>query len=269
MNAIDFYYDGQYLSDYGFIICDFDGTSGVDTISAGSTLTFNKVAEYDGKQHVLTSTKYDDCITTTFDICKNPELYDDLEITNDEVRDMMRWLNRREFLKFQVYDEDLDIDTCYYEASFNIEKIKIREIVYGLRLTMETNRPFAYGQEQNYKLIFTDNTVVKTINDMSDEIGVTFPYMKITCQASGNLSIHNDLFDCTTTIKGCTSGEVITIDNSAQIITTSISAHKVYNDFNYEFFRIGNTFLNRQNNITVTLPCIIEIKYDPIIKDVP
>lgn len=269
MNAIDFLYDGQYLSDYGFIICDFDDTSGVSTVSAGSTLTFNKVAEYDGKQHVLTSTKYDECITTTFDICKNPDLYDDLEITNDEVRDMMRWLNRRDFLKFQLYDEDLDIDSCYYEASFNIEKIKISEKIYGLRLTMETNKPFAYGEERTDRFVFARNTDVKTLNDMSDEIGVTFPFMKITCQANGNLSIHNDLFDCTTTINNCTTGEVITIDNGAQIITSSVASHKIYNDFNYEFFKFGNTFSQRQNHISATLPCTIEIKYNPIIKDVP
>jgi len=118
-------------------------------------------------------------------------------------------------------------------------------------------------------LVFPDANTTKILNDMSDEIGVTFPAMKITCQASGNLSIHNDLFDCTMTIKNCTSGEIITVNNNAQIITSTNENHKIYNDFNYEFFKFGNTFTERQNHITVTLPCIIELKYSPIIKDVP
>ena len=153
MNAIDFEYDGQYLSDYGFIICDFDGASGVDTISAGSTLTFNKVSQFNGRNFSLASTIYEECISTTFDICKDPEKYDkdEMEISTDEFRDMIRWLNRREFLKFQIYDTDRDYEACYFNASFNIEKITIGEIVYGLRLTMETDKPFAYADEKKYQ----------------------------------------------------------------------------------------------------------------------
>ena len=155
MNAIDFEYDGQYLSDYGFIICDFDGASGVDTISAGSTLTFNKVSQFNGRNFSLASTQYENCISTTFDICKDPEKYekDEMEISTDEFRDLMRWLNRTEFLKFQLHDSDIDYEEgCYFDASFNIEKIKINEILYGLRLTMETNKPFAYADEEKIKL---------------------------------------------------------------------------------------------------------------------
>ena len=128
MYALDFEYDGQYLSDYGFIICSFSGSSGADTVSAGSTVTFNKVSRHSGKKYGLTSTQYDECIEATFCIGKDPSVYgkDSMQITNDEYRDLMRWLNRREFLKFQLLGgDDYDGETCYYEASFNIGKIKI------------------------------------------------------------------------------------------------------------------------------------------------
>lgn len=99
MRAIDFEYDNQYLSDYGFIICDFNFSSGANEVDAGSTITFNKISRHSGKRYGLSSTQYDECITTSFDICKNPDIYDpeDMEISNDEYRDIMRWLNRREF----------------------------------------------------------------------------------------------------------------------------------------------------------------------------
>ena len=269
MNAIDFEYDGQYLSDYGFIICDFNDTYGSNTISSGSNITFNKVSRHGGQIHSLTSAIYEECITTTFDICKNPEEYDDLEITVDECRDLMRWLNRREFLKFRIADDDIDYDTCYFDASFNVEKIKVSEKTCGLRLTMETNKPFAYGMEQKVKWTFYDANTTRTLTDSSDEIGFIYPTVKITCMDDGDLEITNESFDCETVIKNCTEDEVITIYGDKQIITSSLETHKLYEDFNYEFFKIGNTFNDRRNRISVSIPCVLEISYSPIIKDVP
>lgn len=270
MYALDFEYDGQYLSDYGFIICDFNSSSGVTIASAGSKITFNTIPRNNGKTHSLISTQYDECIQTKFDICKNPDIYDDLCITNDEYRDLMRWLNRQEFLKFQVLDEDdKERESCYYEASFNIEKIKINEILYGISLTMETNKPFGYGYEQYVSWTVSDTSKTYLLSDMSDEIGFTYPSMVITCNASGDLSVHNEMENCTMVIKNCTVGEVITIDGDTHIITSSLNSHHIYEDFNFEYMRIGNEINNRNNRISATLPCKLEFRYTPIIKDTP
>lgn len=274
MSAIDFEYDNRYLSDYGFIICDFNFGSGANEIDAGSTITFNKISRHSGKKYSLSSTQYDECITTSFDICKNPDIYDpeDMEISNDEYRDIMRWLNRREFLKFQVIDDgndNFERDTCYYNASFNIDKIKINEKLYGMRLKMETDKPFGYGQEQSVSWTFSDSNVSKILSDISDEIGYIYPTVIITINRNGDLSLYNELENCTTVIKNCKVGEVITLDGDTHIITTTYISHDVCNDFNYEFFRIGNTINNRNNRISVSLPCNVVIKYTPIIKDTP
>lgn len=274
MRAIDFEYDNRYLSDYGFIICDFNFGSGANEIDAGSTITFNKISRHSGKKYSLSSTQYDECITTSFDICKNPDIYDpeDMEISNDEYRDIMRWLNRREFLKFKVIDDgndNFERDTCYYNASFNIDKIKINEKLYGMRLKMETDKPFGYGQEQSVSWTFSDSNVSKILSDISDEIGYIYPTIIITINRNGDLSLYNELENCTTVIKNCKVGEVITLDGDTHIITTTYISHDVCNDFNYEFFRIGNTINNRNNRISVSLPCNVVIKYTPIIKDTP
>lgn len=274
MRAIDFEYDNQYLSDYGFIICDFNFSSGANEVDAGSTITFNKISRHSGKRYGLSSTQYDECVTTSFDICKNPDIYDpeDMEISNDEYRDIMRWLNRREFLKFQVIDDgndNFERDTCYYNASFNVNKIKINEKLCGMRLTMETDKPFGYGQEQSVSWTFSDSNVSKILSDISDEIGYTYPTVIITINRNGDLSLYNELENCTTVIKNCKVGEVITLNGDTQIITTTYAGHDISNDFNYEFFRIGNTINNRNNRISVSLPCNVVIKYTPIIKDTP
>ncbi len=272
MFALDFEYDGQYLSDYGFVICSYGGSSGVDTVSAGSTVTFNKVSRHSGKKYSLTSTTYDECIQSTFCIGKNPTIYgkDNMRITNDEYRDLMRWLNRREFLPFQLLGgDDYDGETCYFEASFNIGKVKIDEVLYGMELTMETNKPFGYGQEQTVTWTISDISKKYILSDISDEIGCTYPSIKIKCNANGELKLYNELENCTMVIKNCSVGEIITIDGDTQIITTSLDSHHIYEDFNYEFFRIGNSISNRNNKISCTLPCKLEFRYSPIIKDTP
>ena len=53
-------------------------------------------------------------------------------------------------LSIRLSYDDADIDTFFFNASFNIEKIKIAEQVYGFRLTMETDKPYAYGETEKY-----------------------------------------------------------------------------------------------------------------------
>lgn len=269
MYAVDFEYDGQYLSNYDFIICNFGNASDTDTISAGSKITFNTVSRNGGNKYSLIGTSYDECIQTTFDICKNPELYDDLYITNDEYRDIMRWLNRKEFLIFQIFDKGEEQDSCYYNASFNISKILFNDRLYGLQLEMETDKPFGYGQEQKMSWHVNDTSKSKVICDMSDEIGYIYPSMKITVHRDGDLSIRNEQESCTMVIKNCIADEVISIDGNTLIVSSSIKSHRIYDDFNFEFFRIGNTINNRNNKISVSLPCDLEIRYSPIIKNTP
>lgn len=265
--AYDFLYDGLHLSDFGYVVCDFNGASDIETVSAGSAVTFNKVSRQRGKAWSLTSTKYDSCITATLQICKDPKKFDDMRITNNEFQEIMRWLNRREFLKFRLLSDDNDQSAArYYNASFNVSKLMLDDTIYGMELTMETDKPFAYGDICEYYFVLTPQKTY-TVRDVSDEIGFVYPSMKITCNADGDLQIKNALENCTMLVKNCTSGEVITIDGEAMYITSNKSAHKICSDFNYNFMRIGNTYGDRDNPITSTLACTVELSYAPVIKD--
>lgn len=270
MYALDFEYDGKYLSDFGFIICDFNAPSGANISSAGSVITFDKVARNKGKKWSLTNTTYDECIQTTFDVCKNPDLFEDMTVSDDEYKALFRWLNRREFLRFQVFNEDGQWRApCYYMASFNVSKVKINEILYGLELQMETDKPFGYSEPHKVVFDITDTSKKYLISDTSDEVGSICASMKVTCKSSGDLSIKNDFDDVTMVVKNCKEGEVITIDGETMQISSSIAHERLYNDFNYRFLRISNSYYKRNNNITASIPCKIEISYSPIVKDSP
>ena len=270
MYATDFEYDGRWLSDYNCIVCNFEDSSGTKVASAGSSITFNKITRDYGKKNSLSGIQYDQCITATFDICKNPEVIDNenLPFTSDECRDIMRWLNRGKFYKFRVLYDDADIDTFFFNASFNIEKIKIAEQVYGFRLTMETDKPYAYGETEKYTFDIKRTHLLKTFNvkDVSDDVGDTYPNFEITCSASGDLTITNTTMGISTYIKNCTMGEVIKIDGENMIIETSLSRN-IFDDFNFVFPQITNSLDNISNGFTFSLPCVVTITYDPIIKE--
>lgn len=261
MRAYDFEYDGYSLSDFGYMICKFD-SDGLQTISNGSQITFNTVSTLHGTKYELTSIEYENCLETVFQICKNPCGTDNFEMSTEELRTLSKWLNRKEFHKFKILsDEYLDI---YFEASFNISKIEINGKLYGLELELKTNRPFAL-LEPKTKVI--KNLVANgkyNIADLSDVEGYIYPEVEISVNESGNLSIYNAIEDRTTFIANCIAGEVIKMNYP--IIESSVVSHEIQNDFNWNFFRIANTFKNNNNETTISLPCTIKITYSPAVK---
>lgn len=311
MKAIDFEYAGHNLSEFGCIICNF-GSKGLETVSNGSQITFNTVPSLGGSKRHLTSTTYEDCLTTTIQICKHSCDSDVNEISATEHRELTKWLNRKEFLKFKIFDEDY-ID-LYFNASFNISRIEINGKLYGLELEVITDRPFALkepvfinvkskylyawekfavvnnnnkgesigeyvtsynrnsypdnGIKNNYYYVYADENKkfenVHNINDTSYEEGYIYPYTEIVIDEDGDLDIYNAIEDRHTIIKNCKANEVIVMDYP--VIQSSDSSHSIQNDFNYNFFRIANTYDNSRNDLTISIPCSIKLKYSPIVK---
>lgn len=272
MYALDFKYVGKYLSDFGFIICQFDAPDGVNVASSGSTITFNTISQRNGTYWGLVSRKYEECIQTTFDICKSPDLYDDLRITPEEYRDLTQWLCRENFAQLYFID-DIDFDTYYekyyYDAVFNMDKIYLHDVLYGIRLTMQTNRPFAYGETITETIEVTETTKYNIFNiiNESDEIGVIYPSMKITVKEDGDIYISNLNDSNTLKINNCVEGEVITINYPE--IQTSKGSHNIANDFNYNFLRLIRRYNGKDNEIEFgsdCTACTVKISYNPIRK---
>ena len=51
------------------------------------------------------------------------------------------------------------------------------------------------------------------------------------------------------------------------IIETSDASHDIANDFNYDFFSVGNTFGDSRNDITASIACTVSLGYEAIVKD--
>jgi len=265
MLVTDFEYDGLLLSDFGCIMCSFDST-GLQTVTNGSNITFNTSPVLKGTKHVLTDTKYDECLTVPpFQICKDfclCETQEDTYFTIEEQANLMRWLNRKEFLKFKLVKEGYE--NIYFEGSFNVSKIMWGDNCIGMELSLTTNRPFGLYEVVKKTFRATAANHMEIFKDISDEIGYIYPDVEITCTTAGDLVIHNTIENRDTVIKNCTAGEVITM--KYPVISSSVSSHKIQNDFNYNFFRIANTYREKGNKITFSLPCTMKISYNPVRK---
>lgn len=185
MYAEDFEYDGRYLSDYGFVICDIGGGSDVETVSAGGTVTIQTVRHGIGRRALAVNAIYENCIEAEFTIAKNPCDYDDQEVTDDEERDLMRWLNRRTYRKMRLLKEPQNDDGgCYYNAAFNIDKIRVDGRTVGYTLHMTTDSPFGHGERiyNKGKIIGNDDGTflsVIQLEDANDDIGYIYPDMEL------------------------------------------------------------------------------------------
>lgn len=167
--------------------------------------------------------------------------------------------------------------TTIFEISnrlFNVN-IKIKNMYELTGLVSRTNFIKSVISENNdtypmddvqdgYYYIYTGETFNCTVNDTSHEEGYIYPHTEITVHEDGNLKIYNAIEDRNTYIANCVAGEIITMDYP--IIQSSISSHNIQNDFNWNFFRVANTYENSRNDLVASIPCTIKIKYSPIVK---
>ena len=266
MNALDFEYDGLCLSDFGCIICTFDSSS-LETRSIGSQITFTKTKKEHGKKHMVAGSSYEDCIEAEFHICKNPDEIGDEEdkyFSLDDQRELTRWLNRNNFCKFRPLG--CGYENMFFVGSFNLEKIELAGKVVGMTLHFSSDRPFALLNTVVYKFEITKANQTKIIRDISDEIGYIYPKLEVTCNADGDLRITNSADNTTTEILGCKTGETITFENL--IIESDDIEHEsvIMDDFNFNYPTISNTYKNRFNNLTFSIPCSVVLQYNPIRK---
>lgn len=262
MFDFDFEYDGKYLSNFGFMICSFDNVT--NEMHESSKITFNQTAIMMGRQHLLASAKYDECITAEFDICKMncDGSHDGFIVSAHEEKELRRWLNRKKFFKFRPLSERFD--GVYFNGSFNLQTKVVGGNVIGMHLIFTSDSPFGYT-DATYKFKIASNKDY-TIYDMSDEIGDSYIDAIITCESSGDLEITNLFNDRKTIIRNCSEGETISFKNL--IISSSIEGRNstIMNDFNFIFPMISNSYSDRKNVYSFSLPCSVVFQYKELRK---
>lgn len=265
MQLVDFQYNGETLSEYGLMVCSFDG--GDETIDIGSKISMNKVKAPHSHRYMYTSLSYEDTLPAVIQVCKFSCGSDDYVLTEPELRAIMRWLNRKGYYKFKpIYDELVYTDV-YYNATFNVQLIKIGGDVVGLELTLDTDSPYGYSEPIRYDFTFNSWKDKLIIQDYSDDAGYVYCDVTIKCLEDGDLTITNSLDQKNkTVIYNCKTDEVITLRGQYKLIESSEYHPTLYNDFNYNFIRICNAGSYVENVFTSSLKCEVSITYSPIRK---
>ena len=263
MIAKDFEYADEFLSDRGYMICSTDSSSSLDSVDDTASMSFDSVSLFNGKYLPLTVSYYEDRAEITFHICKFvcPDGLTPFSVY--EIREIKRWLMRPEYHKFKLIQPNWS--DIYMEGSFNVSQLEMSGVVYVLELTFISNRPFALHEPITFRFTSSSSDNSFTFLDESDEIGYIYPDVKITCLQAGTLEISNSIENRKTIIKNVSKNEVIHF-SSVLTIDTSVSTHKLQNDFNYIFLRVANKYWERKNTLSFSIPCTIELTYSPYVK---
>lgn len=270
MLATDFIYDGEYLSNLGYMVCEFDEGSGFQSAATFSKIDMSTVDTYGKRKSYKVGLEYKDNVELEFGICKDPAAWPPQEkyFTDDEVRQLCRWLNRNEFHEFGLYDITDQFEVIYFNCTFNIELVRHKEKTAGLKLTMISDAPYGYGKAETVTMNFSSSSSAVLVDDSDDE-GIIYPYTQITCKSAGTLVLKNSMTGCDVEVEECSSGEVITFSGPELIISSSIrSDSELAQKFNYSYPSIGCTFNNRENTFTCTLGATVVMTYSPVIKNI-
>lgn len=223
MYLTDFLYDGVKLSSLGYLVGSAV-TSNNQSASAGSKLELQTVTNHGSHLTGIVNATYSENITATFDIIKftcNDNTSVNME--DNEIASMVRWLNRKEWHKFQPIYNDLAFPNVFYNGTFtDISEIMMGGNVVGLTLTFTSNAPYGFLDFDYYNnTINISPSDYGIFYDESDEIGDHYPErVTIITLASGDLKLTNKLNNKTTVIKNCTTNEVINLDCINKIITS-------------------------------------------------
>lgn len=270
---MDFYFSGKKLSDFGYVECYLD--SNVSTTNVISQINFNQFKSARNDIWHKANTSYDSPLSTAIQICKNPCLTDDMEISTDELRTIQRWLCKKKFDKFYFIEDTTDEtrfapDIIYYNAKIDLNKIVIANKCVGLQLIVTTNAPYGFS-DMSYKYDIEDNHTVSIDFDSDDE-GYVYGMFIINVREDGDLTIKNSLKPTQTTIiKNCKVGDSILIDGKIMQIkcTREQGRTDLADDFNYVFpfmYSRGNLDGITTNKFTISLDCELSISYAAIRK---
>lgn len=272
MYITDFEYANKRLSDFGCMVCHLNTDASLKEADIGCDITFNTVKNNHSSIHSVTSSIYENVYTTTFDIMKitcNQDV-EDIYLTPQEARAIIKWLNRREYNKFKLINSYNNVsDICYY-GSFNVKQVMMGEKILGLSLTFTSNAPYGFGETNTLRFIVLDNKEENktfTICGDSDELGIIYPSVKIKCFYDGDIKITNTTTENYVYVANCMANETIVIDGEHKVITSDNENHVTLpNDFNYEYFDIFIDDLTNENVYEVSAPCEITVSYSPIRK---
>lgn len=260
LHAEDAIFNGKSLSDFGFMLCEFDGNGALNKSSVGSTIDLKTVKIKNNWK--VTSSEYKEAVTFSFVICKK----DFSQISSFEQATINRFFIRKDGYKYLQFIMKEFEQIFFNVICTDISSVSVGNIDYGIELTFVSNAPYGYGKEEKTVIDVGGSSMVqKVFVDMSDEVGETYPDLKIEVYQSSTINIRNNLTSCNFELKNCVGGEIITVNSTTGEITSTMRGN-IVKDFNYNWFSFGNTYSTRSNPLMLTGRAKVTMLYRQIRK---
>lgn len=252
INAKDFTFCNKKLSDFGFIIANFDSSSDED-VSCGNVELITARPPMSSK-NIIHGVSYGEPIKLVFQVVKFDYVTctcSSEPVTDKEYEDLMRWLVKTNYNYVNFDDGDV-----YFNVTMSVAAKKIGGHIHGFEITATNDSVHSYSQEYTKELkpgeIFIDESSV---------VGYTYPKKLVITVTENSHAYCGVLDDKAMFIDNCTAGEIITVDCENKIISSSNTAHDLSSDFNFVFFRFSNTEETRENKILTFNVETIEMTY--------
>ena len=261
MKAKNFIYDGVSSDDMGVMICSFDG--GDEISSAGSKVEISTAKSPNSYKWLKTNAVYNEQLTFSFSFCKDICNLDgnEMSISSEEQAEIIRWLVRKEN-HYLSFEED-GFENIYYNCTISLEKKQVGGSTIGFTATVLCDAPFGYSEERTAIV----NSEINKIFDTSQEIGYLIPNTVATVINDGTIEIYNDNTNETTKVLNCKAGEEIIFTDMMRISSNYPTHKTLYDDFNWLFPKIQNSFNNNVNTFTLT-NCTLRLSWREIRKAV-
>ena len=232
MFATDFLFDGQRASDFGLIICSFDGD--FETASGGE-VEYNVVKAPNSDRFIFYGSQLNSVLTWNFSICKNPCSNEDLFFNQYEESRVLKWLLKTDGYKELQFDQDGYEDIIYY-VYFNISPYQINGKTVGFNLVATSDCAYGFSNTIVKHAKINTSTPLK-INVHSDLNIYILPYIKIRNVHGVDkfyIKNDNDKFNTSTTFSDMENEKnVIIMDSNSDTILHLTDPNK----FNWYFLR--------------------------------
>ena len=185
----------------------------------------------------------------------------EMSISSEEQAEIIRWLVRKEN-HYLSFEED-GFENIYYNCTISLEKKQVGGSTIGFTATVLCDAPFGYSEERTAIV----NSEINKIFDTSQEIGYLIPNTVATVINDGTIEIYNDNTNETTKVLNCKAGEKIRFTDMMRISSNYPTHKTLYDDFNWVFPKIQNSFTDNVNTFTLT-NCTLRLSWREIRKAV-
>lgn len=163
------------------------------------------------------------------------------ELTAEDSALAQKWLFNQPTYKILRIQQP-DLEDYYFKGVFvDGNVVRVGNIVVGFDAKFICDSPFAYGNTKTIN--FTQSNKTYRIYNESENLFYTYPKLEIHMNGTGSDFIIKNVTDNnrTMSINNLVAGEVVTIDNDLQIITSSTGDNTLNKiESPIQFFRLLN-----------------------------